>query len=230
VVTSVLALGCGSLALTSLISGYSLVLPTVFGLILWEEPLYLTQVIGFAILVVSLYFANKRSAPAKAEGESEADKISVKWLVYVSLMFLSNGGCAISQQMQQNKFSEVNGYAYDFKNEFMFVALIVVVLLFAGIGLWRERRDLGTVLRLGTLPAVLTGVCNGVTNLLVMIVVGVSISAAVFFPVISAGGLVISYVISVLFFKERFSGVQKLGILLGLVSVILLNLSFVQLL
>ena len=233
-VSSVLALGCGSLALTSLISGYSLVLPTVFGLILWEDPLYLTQVIGFVILVVSLYFANKRTAPVakagEAENESNTDKFSVKWLIYVSLMFVSNGGCAIMQQLQQNKFSEQNGYTYDFKNEFMFVALLIVVALFVGIGLWRERRDLKTVARLGALPAVLTGLCNGLTNLLVMVVVGVSISAAVFFPVISAGGLVISYVISVLFFKERFSNVQKLGILLGLVSVILLNLSFVQLL
>lgn len=226
VVSSVLALGCGSLALTSLISGYSLVLPTVFGLVLWEEPLFLTQVIGFAILVVSLYLSNKRSVDAAGNKQ----RISAKWLLWVTLMFVSNGGCAISQQLQQNKFSELNGYAYDFKNEFMFVALMMVVVLFVAIGIFKERRDVKTVLRLGTVPAVLTGVCNGLTNLLVMVVVGVSVRAAVFFPVISAGGLVISYVISITFFKERFTVVQKVGILLGFFAVILLNLSFVPLL
>lgn len=225
-VSSVLALGCGSLALTSLISGYSLVLPTVYGLILWEEPLYLTQVIGFAILLVSLYLANK----LPTDGAGNKQRISPKWLVYVGLMFVSNGGCAIVQQLQQNKFSEVNGYLYDYKNEFMFVALLLVVLLFVIIGLVRERRDWKLVLRLGTLPAVLTGVCNGLTNLLVMVVVGVAVRSAVFFPVVSAGGLVISYVLSVTLFKEKFSTVQKLGILLGFFAVILLNLPLVTLL
>ena len=222
-VAGVIALGCGSLALTSLISSYSLVLPTVYGLFLWNEPLYLTQAIGFAVLLASLYLANKTSAPK--EGGKEEKRFSVKWLVCVILMFVSNGGCAILQQVQQNRFET----GYDYKNEFMFVALLSVVVLFVAIGFWKERHDLGEVMRLGSIPAVLTGVCNGVTNLLVMVVVGVMVNASVFFPVVSAGGLIISYIISITLFKERFSTVQKIGIGLGLLALVLLNLEFVQL-
>ena len=46
--------------------------------------------------------------------------------------------------------------------------------------------------------------------------------------VLSAGGLLISYTISVFFFKERFSALQKIGILLGLISLVFLNLTLVK--
>ena len=52
-VTSVLALRHGSLALTSLISSYSLMIPTVYGFLRFGEHVYVSQLIGIAFLVVS---------------------------------------------------------------------------------------------------------------------------------------------------------------------------------
>ena len=57
-ITSVVALDCGSLALTSLISSYSLMFPTLYGFVRFKDPVYVSQLIGIAFLVVSLYMTN----------------------------------------------------------------------------------------------------------------------------------------------------------------------------
>ena len=232
------ALACGPLALTALIGSYSLILPTVYGLVFVEKPLYLTQVIGFGVLMISLYLVNMtRENKAAAEGLSNAvqldaaepvapdrtQKIPAKWYLYVSLIFFGNGGVATTQQAQQRAFPNL------YKNTFMFIALAIVTVVVLSLALIRERGELKESLRLGALPATLCGVANGATNLIVVVMAtSTVVPTFVFFPVVSAGGLLISYSISVLVFKEKFSAWQKIGILLGLFSLIFLNLTLVK--
>jgi multidrug transporter EmrE-like cation transporter len=70
--------------------------------------------------------------------------------------------------------------------------------------------------------ALLTGVANGSTNLLVMLSL-VSMPASVFFPVMSALSLVLSTLASLLLFKERLLARQLVALLLGCVAVVLIN-------
>ena len=111
---------------------------------------------------------------------------------------------------------------------YLFFGVITMLVSFAAmltVGLVRERRDLKDTLKLGAVPAVLTGAANGATNLLVMIVTA-TIATSIFFPVISGGGMVLAYIISVTLFKEKFTTMQKVGILLGVGSLIFLNVPF----
>ena len=232
------ALACGPLALTALISSYSLILPTVYGLVYIEKPLYLTQVIGFGVLMVSLYLVNmtreKKAAVEELPDAVKLDagdpdmpeqkrKIPAKWYFYVTLVFFGNGGVATTQQAQQLAFPKL------YKNPFMFVALALATVFFLVLALIRERGDVKVTLRIGAVPAALCGIANGATNLIVVVMASSTVVPTfVFFPVVSAGGLLISYTISVLFFKERFSALQKIGILLGLVSLVFLNLTLVK--
>ena len=218
-ITSVLALRYGSLALTSLISSYSLMLPTMYGFFRFHDPVYITQLIGIALLLVSLYLTNMTKKSQK-EGDVPAEKshFSMKWLVLVIVMALTNGMCAIVQKEEQYRFDGA------YKNEFMMVALLVSFAVLTVVGLILERRDIGVVIKKGAIPAVLTGAANGATNLLVMVVTA-TIAASIFFPVISGGGMVLAYILSVTLFKEKFTTGQKIGILLGVVSLVFLNLN-----
>jgi len=216
-ITSVTSLRYGSLALTSLISSYSLMLPTMYGFIRFKDPIYVTQLVGIALLLVSLYLTNMSKKDGEAQEQKKQKSNFFKWLPLVIVMAVTNGMCAIVQKEQQHQF----GGAY--KNEFMLVALLVSVTVLTVVGLVRERQDVKTVLKLGALPAVLTGAANGATNLLVMVVTA-TIAASIFFPVISGGGMVLAYIISVTLFKEKFTTGQKIGILLGVASLVFLNL------
>ena len=141
------------------------------------------------------------------------------WLIMAVAMALSNAMCTIVQREEQVRFDG------KYKNEFMLIALLVSFVAMLVVGLVREHRDLKTVMKLGAVPAVLTGAANGATNLLVMIVTA-TVATSIFFPVISGGGMVLAYIISVTLFKEKFTTMQKIGILLGVASLVFLNLPF----
>lgn len=223
--TSVLALRYGSLALTSLISSYSLMIPTIYGFLRFGEHVYVSQLIGIAFLVVSLYMTNMakkkpvgdtQDQDAKAEGKKSTFTL---WLIMAVAMALSNAMCTIVQREEQVRFHGA------YKNEFMLIALLISFTVMLTVGIIRERRDLKTVMKLGAVPALLTGAANGATNLLVMIVTA-TIATSIFYPVISGGGMVLAYIISVTLFKEKFTTMQKIGILLGVMSLLFLNIPF----
>ena len=184
------------------------------------------------MLLISLYLVNM-TKEKKATDElpdavdpdaaGQKQKIPAKWYLYAALLFVGNGGVAVAQQAQQRAFPDL------YKNSFMFVALALVTVFYLACALVREREDLKDTLRLGALPAVLCGIVNGVTNLIIVaMTLSTVVPIFVFFPIVSAGGVLVSYVISVLIFKEKFSAWQKIGILLGLISLVFLNLTLVR--
>ncbi len=209
-VTNVLALNWGSLAITSLILSYSLVIPTLYGLIFLNEPLGIGKLIGLGVLCVALFLVKGEELPQKK-------KVSARWLIAVSVCFVTNGCCSVLQKAQQAAFDG------RYNSGFMILALSLAAaasLITAAIA---ERKYLKQALRWGLLPAALGGLCNGATNLLVMVIVGM-VAASLFFPLLSAGQLVLVFALSVLLYKEKFLPRQLVGLALGLGALVLLNL------
>ena len=80
-----------------------------------------------------------------------------------------------------------------------------------------------TYTRLGWKEAIFCGLANAVVNLFVM-VLSDTMPASLLFPVISGGGMLITHIIARFYYKEKLSRSQNVGFIIGLVSVILLNL------
>lgn len=203
----VLAIAYGSLSLTSLFISYSLMIPTIYGLIL-GEPVGNGFLPGMILLVISIFLTNKRDEKAK---------ISFKWVIFVLLSFIGNGMCTVVQKMQQ----VASGGKY--KNEFMIVALAIVTIVMFIISLFQERRDIKFYAKSGWHWALICGVLNGMVNLFVMILSG-RMSVSLMFPLISAGGLIVTYIVSRLFYKEKLTRIQFVGFVFGLAAVVLLNI------
>lgn len=204
----VLAIYHGSLSLTTLITSYSLMIPTLYGLIFLPESASNWLYIGIALLAVSLILVNKTS---------KNNPISFKWVVYVFLSFLGNGMCSVVQNMQQKAFDGA------YKNEFMIAALIFVVIVSGILTIAKERKTFTVYLKKGWILAILCGIMNGVANLFVMILSN-KMPASVMFPTISAGGIVITYIISKLLYKETLTNKQLIGFAIGTLSVIFLSI------
>lgn len=60
-------------------------------------------------------------------------------------------------------------------------------------------------------------------NFLVL-VLSVRMDASVMFPIISAGGIVATYLVSLLVYKEKMTPQQTVGTFIGVVSIVVLNL------
>ena len=208
VVFSFLAIRSGPLSITSLITSYSLVIPTFYGLLFLGEEVSLLFWLGLLLLAVSLFLINPRGGEIK---------ISARWVVFVTLAFLGNGICSAVQAAQQRAFD--GGY----KNELMITSLGAVAVFFLLSALLVERRDIVPCLRRGTHLMAGCGIANGLVNMFVMLLV-TQMSAALMYPIMSAGGIVLSWIVSRFLYRERLTVGQNVALVLGILSVVFMNL------
>lgn len=208
-VFSMLAIKTGPLALTSLIVSYSLIIPTVYGLVVLDETMNIWLGVGMFLLLASLFLINM-------ENKSEEKQITLQWSVYVFLSFIGNGACSTIQKVQQISFDG------RYKNEFMIIALLIaaiVLLAFAGV---TEKKETIKSLKKGFGFYTICGLSNGLVNYLVLVLSN-KMPASVMFPVISAGGVVLAALVSVSIYKEKLSPQQWLGATLGTLAIIALS-------
>lgn len=203
-----LAILHGSLSLTSLVTSYSLIIPTFYGIFFLDESLSVPFIIGLVILFVSLFLINSK----KGDG-----KITPLWVFFALLAFFGNGACATVQLIQQRDF----GGAY--KSEFMIIALLAVTVVLSLIAVFAEKRDCIDTVKRGGIFMVLAGLFNGASNLFVMLTVN-GMNASIAYPVISAGGIILTWLTSRFIYKERLSLMQNISLVLGIISVVLMNI------
>ena len=181
-------------------------IPSFYGLIK-GETIGKGFIPGMILLVISLFLTNK---------SNEKVKISLKWIVCVFLSFVGNGMCTVIQKMQQ---TASNG-AY--KNEFMIVALAIVTVVMLIISILKEHTEIKFYVKAGWHWALICGLLNGMVNFFVMILSG-RMPISIMFPLISAGGLIVTYLVSRFCYKEKLTILQFIGFLFGLTSVVFLN-------
>lgn len=208
-VFSLLSVKYGSMAMTALVMSYSLIIPALFGIVMYNEPVSLYLIIGFILLCVSLALIRDR--------DSEKISINIKWVVCAFLAFLGNGFCSVIQQIQQKTFDG------KFKSEFMISAFVIIISILIVLLFIYERKNILSMLKKGPVIPFASGVANGSMNLAVMCLV-LLIPSSVAFPLISAGCIIATAIVSTCVYKERFSKKQILGLILGIVSIIFMNI------
>lgn len=198
-----LALMRGSMAISSLIVSYSVLIPCIFGIAFLNESVTVLRIFGLVLLLVSMYFLRRNlGGDAKKSG---------RWLMYVVLTFLCNGVGSVLQKLHQT------AYPGSYCNEFLLCALSVNLLLFTVIAIGRREKASG-----GTLYAMLAGALMGAANYLTLFL-SAKVSASVLFPMITVISALLNVTVSTLVFKDKFTLRQGIGILLGVVSVLLIK-------
>lgn len=204
------ALASGSFTLSMLIVSYSLIFPILYGIIFLHEQVSLFTYIGFALLMISLFFV-------RGNKDDKEKKISVKWIISVVLVTLGNGLLAVIQKIQQLKFNN------ECNNEFMIVGLAVSVTVLLTGGIIKDRKQLKEIIRYGIPYAGTAGVANGVNNLLTIIVNNL-LPLSIVSPVSAGMKIVISFLSATLLFKEQYMKRQVLGVGIGVLALIFLNI------
>ena len=204
---SLMAINTGSLSLTSLAISYSLLIPTVFGLIFWGDEATPFFFIGLVLLIVSLLLINSK------DGEV---KITPKWAILVLIAFVGNGLCSTIQ----NGYAKVHSTG---NSEFMIIALATVFITMLVLSLFKERAIIAPSVKNGWYFMAICGIANGAVNLFV-IMLSPLMNASIMFPLISAGGIVLTSLVSILLYKERLTLQQYIGMILGIGAIVFLNL------
>ena len=220
---SFLAIANGSLSLTSLVLQFSLIIPTFYGILFLQEETDFFLFAGIALLVASIVLVNipvgeKKEKNAETHQTAKnQNKTTWKWALFALLMFIGNGGCSTVQKMQQIHF---NGL---YKSEFMIVALIITTVALVVISLFTERKEMLPALKKGVGYYAVYGVANGISNLIVLLL-ATKMSSSIVYPVLSAGGIVITSFVSVFVYKEKMNLFQKIGLILGVLAIVALNI------
>ena len=166
--------------------------------------------------MISLFLVNYRSQTGSAGMEAKG-RTDPRWFLFVGLSFLGNGICSTVQTVQQKSFGGL------YKSEMMIMALAIVVLVLFCMALLTERESMLPAIRRGGLLMVINGGFNGLVNLFVMLC-AVIMNASIMFPIISAGGIIGTSLVSVLFYKEKLTKMQYVGLFLGIGAIVLLNI------
>ncbi len=218
VIGTIMALKTGMVALTSLITSFSLIATTVYGFLFWETPVTLPVIFGLVLVSLSLVLCLYKKNDASDTTEKKTVGNTSKWLFFVLLAFSGNAGCTILQRSEQLAFNGAYG------TSFMLVAMCMSALFcFARFMYSRKSSDTVAYRRAWYLP-VIAAACNVMLNVCVLRLVNTQLSEALIYPTISVGGLGVTLLFSFFAFRERLTKWQWCGIFVGAVAVVLLSL------
>ena len=199
----------GSMSLTNLIMNFSVVMPTIWSVCFLGERFQLMTGIGFVLLVLSLWMFNYKN---------ETLEVNRKWLIWVTVLFITNGGCAVLMKMHQV------WYPGQYRNEYMFIGFAVTTVFnFFYVLLNKNKKKKKNAIKQSVLFAVPEGIGNALTNLIVMIL-AVLIPSTIEYPVVSAGSIVCAFIWAVFIYREKMTKLQTVGFLVAVASIIVLNL------
>lgn len=207
----ILALKNGPASITSLFSGLSLLGSTLWGYFFWDMPVTPLHIVGILLVALSVFLCVYER---KKEGERG---FSWRWLLFASLTFLANAGCAVVQKQQQIDYAGQHG------NMMMFFAMLLAVTANL-VSYLRADKSNPCPLKKGVWIPMGSGVSNGIQNLSYILLATATLSPSVYFPVIGVAMVLFTTLYSRFVLKETLSPRKWVGVFVGLAAVALLNL------
>ena len=206
-----LAMGSGPVSVTTLIGNFSLIVSTAFSIIVWSEPFSAFDLVGIIALLLSIFLCTYK--------KNNAD-YKKSWK-YVTVFFFVFAACVGIVFKAFGKSSVRDSCA-----DMMLVASIVIVLCYFILSLFTGGLNFKTIssgnINVFLFFALLCGICSCGYNRLNIYLAG-KIDAVIFFPGFNGGVILLSALAGVLFFREKLSKMQTIGILLGAVAITLIG-------
>ena len=217
------ALASGPLAYTSVIGSMSTVITAFSGLIFFDESISVTQIIGIVLMMFCLVLSVKKDT-------ADEKKAAARWLILCFITCFATGGIGILQKLHQSSDYKGELTAFliiAFAFSFVFSAANIAIIKLKALKSGKKSK----VVFLKKKPAlplliaffVVAGVGVALNNMINLYLSG-EVPSAIFFPIVNGGGLILTTLASVFFFRERLTKLQWVGIALGFVATLLLCL------
>ncbi|MBQ9860516.1 MAG: hypothetical protein IJO76_07595 [Clostridia bacterium] len=201
-----LALQGGSTAVCSTVYALGFLLPTLSGVLFWEEAFTLTDGIGLILALVIILLSARKDEPKQQNAN--------RFLPFLLVAMLSSGGLGILQKVQQTSAAaEQSGH-------FLLVAFSLAAVC-SLVAFFTCRQPL-RICKTNTLYPALAGLCFGGANLCNTLLAGRMRSAA-FFPLQNISTILLSVVLGIILFRERLNRRTIVIILLGVAVVLLFS-------
>ncbi len=193
-------------ALTSVASKMSVVIPVIAGLLLLQEKISWLAATGVVIALVAFYLTL---------GGGKNRSFPKKYVILPLLLFLGNG---INDTLM--KYSE-HHFVADTNDLILFLSVIFLTALIVGFSISAKRCiDKKQSISLYTIVGgAILGLINFGSTFYILKAMGIY-SSSVVFPVTNAGVVSLSALAGLLFFREKLSTRNWVGILLAILAIV----------
>ena len=211
---SVSAMKDGAMALTSICVMYGMIIPALAGPIFWHEPFGLIQALGILMMMLSLGLISISSGTDKV-------KISKKWIILAVLCFVFSGMAGVMEKIHQSTDGKAERTAFVTIACLFMLIFSVCARLACGKSDDTASGDVGVkrILTFGAISGAIIG-CYSITNL----TLAGNLDSMICYPISNGGALLLTVLVSRLFFKEALGLRRIIGVVIGLAGIILLGL------
>lgn len=215
-----IAMNSGHMGITLLIQNSSLLIPTVFGVLVWHEKLTPLKVLGIA-LILALLGLSAGDGVAAGNVKNWNRK---RWILVTAVAFLGDGVLSILQGMMARECATTSSVDFTFWTSVFSVAVCALLIAFYRLRGQRERMIVGR-----RELAAFSGLCAGVGlgtagGNCFSILAPTQLPGVVFFPLRQGGLVLVMWVVGVLLYREKINRRGILMLAVGLLGLVLLNI------
>lgn len=215
-----IAMNSGHMGITLLIQNSSLLIPTVFGVLVWHEKLTPLKVLGIA-LILALLGLSAGDGVAAGNVKNWNRK---RWILVTAVAFLGDGVLSILQGMMARECATTSSVNFTFWTSVFSVAVCALLIAFYRLRGQRERMIVGR-----RELAAFGGLCAGVGlgtagGNCFSILAPTQLPGVVFFPLRQGGLVLVMWVVGVLLYREKINRRGILMLAVGLLGLVLLNI------
>ena len=212
---SIEALKSGVMVLAAMAGSAGLLLPCIAGIFMFNEPMKPMQFIGIALLIFSGWLLIGYS-------KEQTGSFTPRTLLLLIGSMLSNGSVMLAQKMFSKYLPDTNVSIFSFLTFGligigMFIGLVPSLLSQSG------RAKIAAVPK----PVFLYGTISSIILLTInqlATIAGRNVPSAIMFPINDGGATIITAITAAIFFKEKLTVRSVCGLILGIGSLIVINL------
>lgn len=212
---SIEALKSGVMVLAAMAGSAGLLLPCIAGIFMFNEPMKPMQFIGIALLIFSGWLLIGYS-------KEQTGSFMPRTLLLLIGSMLSNGSVMLAQKMFSKYLPDTSVSIFSFLTFGligigMFIGLVPSLLSQSG------RAKIAAVPKpvflYGTISSIILLAINQLATL-----AGRNVPSAIMFPINDGGATIITAITAAIFFKEKLTVRSVCGLILGIGSLIVINL------
>lgn len=191
-------------AVCSLIYSMGFILPTLFSVIFFKEPFGLQKIIALALMLVAFVCVSN----IKGKG--------VKKLYFAIFAMLTSGIIGIIQKIIPKTGADIPISQY-------LILAFITMLIISVIGLFITDKGSDKHKKSPDFIGLsfLMGICVAFANSINIKLAG-SMPGVIFFTCLNGGTIILSAILSRILFKEKLNNLQKIGIFIGITSIVVM--------
>jgi drug/metabolite transporter (DMT)-like permease len=198
-------------SVTSIAGKMSVVVPVIFGVILYNESVTFLKLVGILIALLAVYLSSVKEQRSKKNGT----------LFLPVLLFIGSGTIdTLLKYIQENYVADedisiFSGSLFGIAGIFAFFILVIKMV--------KKRTSFG-------LKNILAGIILGVPNyysiiFLIKALQNKNFESSTLFTINNVAIVVVSTLVGLLFFKEKFSIKNKIGVAMAILGIVLVTIA-----